>query len=131
MSIATARALGTGQRVLGMLAGLPALAALLYGMWRLQRMLIGMRQATPFATGTIAHLRSFAGCVLVATLWSIIEPALRALLYRYALGLPVHGLSMGIDSSEVMLILVCALFYLITGVLHQGRRLAEENEAFV
>lgn len=131
MDSATARALGDHQRMLGMLAGLPALAALLYGMWRLHRLLRALHEATPFAASSIAHLRSFAASVLAATLLTILEPGARTLLYRYVLGLPEHVLSIGVDSSEVMLILVCALFYMVTGALNEGRRLAEENEAFV
>jgi len=42
-----------------------------------------------------------------------------------------YPISIDVGSSELLLILVCSLFYLIAGVMHEGRRLSEENEGFI
>lgn len=131
MSFAAARALSPPQRLLGAGIGLTALLPMLYGLWRLNRMLVNVRRNAMFAASTIGHLRAFAGAMLASTLLSILEPPLRTLAYRYALGGHARGISVSASSSEVMLILLCGLFYLITSVMQEGRRLAEENEAFV
>ncbi|MET0856797.1 MAG: DUF2975 domain-containing protein [Telluria sp.] len=124
------RALELPQRVVGMALGLPALLALCYGMTRLARLLVNVRRGATFDRATIAHLRAFAGATLLSTLLSIVEPPLRAIVMRVGFDVPARY-SVGISSEELMLVLVCALFYLITNLLHEGRRLAEENEGFV
>ena len=38
---------------------------------------------------------------------------------------------MKFNSEQMMLMLLCGLFYLITRLMQEGRRLAEENESFI
>ena len=124
-------ALPLERRLLGAALGLPALLAMGYGLWRLDRMLLNVERGAMFAAATIAHLRAFAGAILLATLLSMVETPLRAILFRLLPGAPGRGTPMGINSEELMLLLLCGLFYLITRMLHEGRRLLEENEGFV
>ncbi len=125
------RALAPPQRVAGAMLALPALLTLCYGMLRLARLLDCVRRGAAFERATIGHLRAFAGFTLLSTLLAIIEPPLRTfVLYRVFAGLPARY-AIGFSSSELMLVLVCSLFFLVTNLLHEGRRLAEENEGFV
>lgn len=131
MSFEDMHALSPGQRAGGALLGLPALLALCYGMWRLAAALRNVERRAVFDLDTIAHLRAFAGATLAATLLAIVEVPLRALLFRFGFSSAGNTISIGVSADQVMLILVCALFYLVIRIMHEGRRLAEENEGFV
>ncbi len=131
MSAAQMRTLDLPQRAAGIALGLPALLALCYGMARLARLLVNVRRGATFDRATIGHLRAFAGATLLSTLLSIIEPPIRTIVLRYGFGAPSPKFAVGVSSEEVLLVLVCALFFLITNLMHEGRRLAEENEGFV
>lgn len=125
-----ARLLSADSRWLGVTLGLPALLTLSYGLWRLDRMLVGWQREEIFSLAAIAHLRAFAGASLLSVLLAIVETPLRTHLLASLSGSP-RSLSVGVGSDGLMLIFTCAVFYLIASVMHEGRRLAEENEAFV
>ena len=131
MSAAQMRALDLPQRAAGIALGLPALLALCYGMSRLARLLGNVGRGATFDRATIAHLRAFAGATLLSTLLAILEPPLRTVVLRFGFGLSIPKFSIGVSSEELLLVLVCTLFSLITNLMHEGRRLAEENEGFV
>ena len=131
MSVEQMRALSAGQRAAGIAVALPAVVALCYGLLRLARLLLNVRRGATFDRPTIGHLRAFAGATLLSTVFSIIEPALRTIVLRTGFGVPAKGVSIGIGSEELTLLLVCALFFVVTNLMHEGRRLAEENEGFV
>ncbi|MBJ7308975.1 DUF2975 domain-containing protein [Rugamonas sp. CCM 8940] len=130
MSRAQMLALTPGQRLLSAALGLPAVLTLLYGLWRLDRLLLNFRRLALFSAASACHLRAFAAAVPLATLLSIVELPVRALALRAA-GAAVPAPTMGFSSEQLTLVLVCALFYLVTGLMDEGRRLAEENEGFV
>lgn len=123
-------ALSGRQRAIGAaLAGVPLLV-LGYGLWRLDRLLLNFRRRDLFAPQSIGHLRAFAGATLVSTLLTIAEPPARALAF-WALAGGERHLSVGIRSEQLILLLVCSLFYLVTRLMQEGSRLATENEAFI
>lgn len=130
LSAEAMRALPAGQRLAGVVLSAPLLLGLGYGFWRLERMLANFERAAYFDPASIAHLRAFAGATLGVTLYAIAEPPLRALVFRFGFGVQAK-LSIGVSSEQLMLILVCGLFYLVTRMMQEGRRLAEENEGFV
>ena len=78
----------------------------------------------------MAHLRAFAGATLAATLLSIVEPPLRTLGWWLITGVK-SPLQIGLTGEQAMLILVCGLFYLVTRMMQEGGRLAQENEGFI
>lgn len=131
MSLEQTRALDPAQRAACAAVGLAPLLALCYGLLRLARLIGKVRGGALFDRVTVGHLRAFAGATLLSTVLSILEPPVRTLLLRFGFGVPSRGISIGINSEELMLVLVCALFFLVTNLLHEGRRLAEENEGFV
>ena len=131
MSEAAAQAMTTPQRMAGALTGLPALAAILYGLWRLRCALRNIEHKAMFSLATIGHVRTFAGAALLSTGLAIVEQPLRALVFRFALGFDQQRVAIGVTNDQLLLIVVCALFYLIIRLMHEGRRLAEENEGFV
>ncbi len=131
MSHAAAHALDGQARVVGAMVGLPVLLALLYGLWRLQCALRNIARNAMFGLDTIGHVRAFAGAALASTLLAIVESPLRTLAWRVLSGVPGNKLSIGVTNDQLLLIVVCALFYLVIRLMHEARRLAEENEGFV
>jgi hypothetical protein len=123
-------ALTPGQRAVGAALSLPALLVLAYGLWRLDRLLLNFRRQDLFTAQSIGHLRAFAGATLLATSLSIVELPARTLALWLLRGGARH-MAVGVSSEQLMLMLVCALFYLITRLMQEGRRLAEENQGFV
>lgn len=125
------RSLDLPQRLAGALLAAPALLAMCYGLLRLSRLLSNVRCGAIFERATIGHLRAFAGATLLSTLLAIVEPPLRTLVLQRVFGAPLSRYAIGFDSAQLMLVLVCALFFLVTNLLHEARRLAEENQGFV
>lgn len=113
-----------------MLASAPVLLLTAYAAWRLDALLRALRRGAIFAAATIGHLRAFAGAALGAMVCSVLETLLRGLAWRHLFGME-GGLNVGVSSEELLAMLVCLLFFLIAGLMHEGRRLAEENEGFI
>lgn len=130
LDAASARALAPSLKMTGALFGLPSLLTLCYGLWRLAQLAANMARTAPFDLANIAHLRGFAGAILVSTVLSIIEVPLRILVWRAAFDL--RGMmSIGVSGDQLLMMLMCGLFYLVVRVMHEGHRLARENEGFV
>ena len=123
-------ALTPAQRMIGAALALPTTLVLVYGLWRLDRLLLNFRGRDLFSAQSISHLRAFAGATLLSTLLSIVELPVRTLALRLAGGATQHY-AVGVNSEQLMLILVCGMFYLITRLMQEGGRLREENEGFV
>jgi len=123
-------ALTPAQRAIGAALALPITLVLFYGLWRLDRLLLNFRRQDLFTAQSIGHLRAFAGATLLSTLLSIVELPVRTLALRMTGNSDQH-FAIGVNSEQLMLILVCGMFYLITRLMQEGRRLREENEGFV
>ena len=122
--------LAPGPLAVAMLANAPVVLLTAYAAWRLNALLHALQRGALFAVATIGHLRAFAGAALGALLWSVVETLLRGLAWRALFGIQGH-VNIGVSSEELLAMLVCLLFFLIAGLMHEGRRLAEENEGFV
>ena len=131
LSFEEVRQMVLSQRLLGVVLGLPSLLVLSFGLWRLDRMLINFQKKIMFAVDTIAHLRAFAGATMLAIVLDILVLPIRSILFNLMLEGKIGRMSMGLSSEQLLLLLVCGLFYLITNMMHESRRLAEENEEFI
>jgi hypothetical protein len=130
IATATKLALTPGQRAVGAALSSVPLLVMGYGLWRLDRLLLNFRRQDLFTVQSIGHLRAFAGATLASTLLSIAEPALRGIAFWLLAGGERH-LAVGVRSEQIILLLVCGLFYLVTRLMQEGSRLAAENEAFI
>lgn len=131
MTVGAVNSLSTAQKYAGVLVGLPGLLMLSYGLVRLGKSLSGFEQGRIFAADTITYLRAAAGATLLSIILFSLEEPLRGWAFN-ALGNGKHyRVAIDVSSNELLLILVCSLFYLIVGVMHEGRRLSEENEGFI
>lgn len=124
-------ALTPAMHASGIACALPALLLLGYALLRLDRMLRACAGGRMFAVDTVGHMKAFTGCILGALLLTIVEPVLRGAVWRFGLGAPVRAVNVGVSSEELTLVLICALFFVVASMLHEARRLAEDNEGFV
>jgi len=131
LSNSAARELNFSARTIGMALGLPSLMMMAFGLWRLDRMLVLWKREGFFTLTGIGHLRAFAGATLLSVLLGILEMPLRGMAFTWLADGAPQKLSLGISSQGLLLIFVCSLFYLICGLMQEGRKLAEENEGFV
>lgn len=125
------RELSTLQKVMGLAIGLPALTVLTFGIVRLGQTLNRFQQGHIFAIDTIARLRASAGAIFLAIVLFTIETPVRDIAFNLFSNGKRYPVSIDVGSSELLLLLVCSLFYLIAGVMHEGRRISEENEGFI
>lgn len=125
------RLLPSVQRWLGAALASANLALLIYGGFRLQRMLQEIEAGALFAVSTIGHLRAFAGAILLSVLAAIVQLPLRELLFRVIWGNGAYSLKLSVNSQELQLILICGVFYLIAAIMQEGQRLADDNAGFV
>lgn len=131
MTLGMVRELSIAQKVTGIVLGLPGLAALTFGLVWLGQTLSHFQHGRIFAVDTIARLRASAGAIFLAILLFAVEKPMREIAFNLLGNGKTYPVSIDLSSSELLLILVCSLFYLIAGVMHEGRRLSEENEGFI
>ena len=127
----TVASLTPGLRWTGILCALPALLLLGYALLRLDRMLQACADGRMFATHTVGHMKAFAASLLGALVLTVIEPALRALVWRLGFGGPPRPVNVGVSSEELILVLICTLFFVVASMMHEARRIAEDNEGFI
>lgn len=121
-------------------AGHPRLAVLmclslsmiyLYGLYRLLLLMRLFEQGEFFSIGATGHLRVFAGTLLVGTIVGCVLPAV-ALAVMHMAGLNHDtSVSLQLDGSDVWMILVSTLFFVIAWILSEARQLAEDNQLIV
>ncbi|MBI3230815.1 MAG: DUF2975 domain-containing protein [Burkholderiales bacterium] len=131
MTLDARQMMPTSQRLLGIAVGLPPIVLLIFGMLKLEQTLRQFQRGAIFAKRTIAYLRAFAGATFLSVIFANVEKPLRAMVFNLASNSKAYSITFDITSNEILLILVCGLFYLIAWIMHEGRRLAEENEGFI
>ena len=107
--------------------GTLAAAVLVVGLWRLLRLLRCYEARQPFRAETAGHLRAFALAAIGSVLLQRGLPLLLAAFGVEAFG-PPH---LVLPAAELWTLLTSGLFLLITQVMTQAQRLAEDNEQFV
>ena len=115
----------------GLACALPTVLLLGYALWRLDLMLRACARGQMFARRTVGHLKAFAAGLLATLVLTITEPALRALVWKFGFGDSGRSVNVGVSSEELILMLICALFFLLASMMHEARRIAEDNEGFV
>ena len=131
MGGSTVAGLSPGLRWTGALCALPALLLLAYALLRLDRMLRACANGRMFALPTVGHMKAFAASLLAALVLTVIEPALRVAVWRLGFGGPPRAVNVGVSSEELMLVLICALFFVVASMMHEARRIAEDNAGFI
>lgn len=119
------------HRLIGIGLGLPALGMLLYAVIQLNSILASIKEGMIFSLRTIAAMQAFAGSLLLYLVLGNLEKPLRASLLNAMSEVPLLKFFFTLNSNEILLVLLCALFYVLTAIMYEGRRLEEENKGFV
>jgi len=121
-----------GDRALVASVSIPYLATFIWAFHRLTRMLRNFEAGRFFERETVSDLRAFSGLLLVAKFLSLAAMHARVWLLMHLLGPGKKVVAMlNLSSDDLAILLLCALFFAIAGMMEEGRRLAEENREFV
>ncbi|WP_374040921.1 hypothetical protein [Massilia sp. erpn] len=123
--------LSFAQRLVGIGLGVLALGVLFYAVIQFNSILASVKDGMIFSLRTIAAMQAFSGALLLYTVLSNLEKPLRALAINAMVKTPILQVLFSFSSNELLLVLVCALFYVLTAIMHEGHRLEEENKGFV
>jgi hypothetical protein len=116
---------------LALLASVLASLIYLYSLYRLVALMRLFERGQFFCVQATRHLRAFSASLLLATVAGCLLPPLELMLAR-ALGFNhLHAVSIQLDSSDIGMILISALFFLIAWILSEARQLAEDNQLII
>lgn len=103
----------------------------LAGLYRLVKLMRVFEQGEFFSVRAVGHLRAFALSILLAVLAGCLFPTLE-LLAAHILGLNRDAsISFSVDSSDVWLGLVSALFFIIALIMSEAGKVAEDSQLIV
>lgn len=131
MTLDRLRYLSFEHRLIGIFLGLPALGMFFYAVVQFHSLLNYIKEGMIFATHTIATLQAFAGNLLLYMVLANLEKPLRAVILNALGANPKLVIVFSISGNELILVLVCTLFYILSAIMLEGRRLEEENKGFV
>jgi hypothetical protein len=103
----------------------------LYGLYRLVKLMRLFERGDFFCTQATSHLQAFSLSLLFATMAGCLLPAVELAASR-AIGLNhVQAASIQMDISDVWMILISTLFFLIAWIMGEARQLAEDNQLII
>lgn len=114
-----------------LLAASLASLLLLVGLYRLCRLMRLFEIGEFFSVAATCHLRGFALSLISAVAVNAFIPPLLMLGLRLLGRADVHAITMQLDASDVWTLLVGALFFLVTSLMVEARRLSEDNEQII
>jgi len=122
--------LSTSERLLLAAVSLPYLATLVWAFHRLVRMLRQFERGNFFDRQTVSDLRAFSGLLLIAKGLALVAMHARVAIVVNLLGSKTR-MAVNLSSDDLAILLLCALFFAIAGMMEEGRRISEENRGFV
>ena len=103
----------------------------LYGLYRLVRLMRLFEQGEFFSIASIRHLRAFACTLLVGTLAGCGLPAVEIAVAHWAGFDHANAVSLGLDASDLWMLLISTVFFVIAWILGEARQLAEDHQLIV
>jgi hypothetical protein len=114
-----------------LLAASLASALLLVGLYRLCRLMRLFEAGEFFSMTTTRHLRGFALSLIGVVTVNALVPPLLMLGLRLAGSTDVQAISLQLDASDLWTLLTGALFFLVTSLMVEARRLAEDSAQII
>ncbi|RUL74940.1 DUF2975 domain-containing protein [Dyella choica] len=120
-----------GHSKLALLDALVISLFFLYALYRLVRLMRRFEQGDFYSLSTTRHLRAFACALLLGTLAGCALPAVEIAIARLAGLSNAHAVSIDLDASDVWMLLISTVFFVIAWILGEARQLAEDNQLIV
>ncbi|MBM7128051.1 DUF2975 domain-containing protein [Dyella mobilis] len=103
----------------------------LYGLYRLVRLMHLFERGEFFSATATGHLRAFAFTLLLGTVAGCLLPPIELAVSRW-MGLNhLASVSISMDGSDIWMILISTLFFVIAWIMAEARQLAEDNQLIV
>lgn len=103
----------------------------LYGLYRLVLLMRRFERGEFFSIAATHHLRAFAFSLLLGTVAGFLLPPV-ALAIARLFGLNhINAVTLSLDGSDVWMILISTLFFVIAWIMGEARQLAEDNQLIV
>jgi hypothetical protein len=120
-----------GHTWVPLLAASLASVLLLGGLYRLCRLMRLFEAGEFFSLATTRHLRGFALSLIGTVTVNLLVPPLLMLGLRLAGRTDVREISLQLDASDLWTLLIGALFFLVTSLMVEARRLAEDSAQII
>ena len=118
-------------QILGFLACLFPLSALTYGLINVRRLFAYYKDGVIF---TLEHVKTFKNIARAFVLWvvfSILYESAKSVLFSMGNPPGQRVLSVGFDSADITMLILCGVIFVIAWVMDEGRALAEEQQLTV
>lgn len=120
-----------GHAWVPLLAASLASVLLLIGLYRLCRLMRLFEAGEFFSVAAVRHLRAFALTLVGAVATNVLLPPLLLLGVHLANRLDAQVISLQLDAGDLWMLLVGALFFLITSIMAEAHLLAEDNRQII
>ena len=105
-------------------------AALIYGLFRLARMMAACERGEIFSPQVPVHLQAFAGAIVAEKLLEISLPLQIAALHWFAGG-EHHDLTFIVRADQLWLLVLALLFMVLAFIAREAVRVAEDSESII
>jgi hypothetical protein len=119
------------EQLLGYVASLFPMAALLYGLANIRRLFSFYMQGIIFSLEHVSVFKKIARALILYVVFSVLYRSAQSVIF--SLGNPPgeRVLSVGVGSEEIFSLMVGAIALLISWVMEEGRIISEENQLTV
>ena len=118
-------------QVVGFLASLFPMSALFYGILNLRKLFTYYGKGIIFSLEHVSLFKSIAKALLLWVLLSIVYESAKSILFSLGAGPGNRVVTVEMSSSEIMILLVGGIVWIIAWVMDEGRLLNEESELTV
>lgn len=120
-----------GHRHVGLATQAAMSLTLLYGLFRLTRLMRLFEAGRFFDGDAVLHLRAFAFTVFLSVVLDVLLPPLALLGLRLTGFGGVQAVELSLNGFDLWNLLIAGLFFVITWIMAEARRLAEDNARIV
>ena len=118
-------------QVVGFLASLFPLSALIYGLLNLRKLFSFYKEGVIFTFAHVSLFKNISKALLLWVFFSMLYEAGKSVLFSLGAGPGNRVLTVGFSSSEMTPLMVGGVVWVIAWVMDEGRLLNEENELTV
>ncbi len=122
---------GPWNIVLGFVCSMLPMGIVMYGLWRLKALFALYQQAAFFTQANVRHLRAFSLALFANVLISPLAGALVSVVVTMNHPPGERALSISLGSGQLSTAFVAGVFLLVSAIMVEGRKLADDNAEIV